>query len=190
MITIVSGIPRSGTSLMMRMLWTAGLPVLIDQVRPPDVDNPRGYFEWDRIRTIAQDPHCIRQAEGKAVKVVSTLLVHLPRGYEYRIIFMRRPLDEVIESQNKMLARLFPGLNADPDAALEAAFQHHLRTVDAWLRRQPHLYVDYCSVIDDPAGQSKRICNFAGIDADRPEMARCVEPDLYRNRISNIPLLK
>lgn len=178
----------------MRMLWAGGFPVLIDQKRPPDVDNPRGYFEWDRIRTIATDPHCIGQAEGKAVKVVSTMLVYLPRGYEYRIIFMRRSLGEVIESQNKMLARLLPGLNSDPDTALEAAFIHHLRTVNAWLERQTHLSVDYASLLAKPLAESRRVCEFIGYGwmaatmADA--MARCVEPVLYRNRISQIPLLK
>src|SRR5882757_3968485 len=103
MITIVSGLPRSGTSLMMQMLAAGGVPVLSDGERRADVDNPRGYLEWERIKQLPQNPGCIAEAEGKAVKVISRLLLALPDGHEYRVIFMQRPLSEVLTSQEAML---------------------------------------------------------------------------------------
>ena len=105
MITIVSGLPRSGTSLMMQMLAAGGMPILSDGERRADVDNPRGYLEWERIKQLPKDPACIAEAEGKAVKVISQLLLSLPAQHEYRVIFMQRPLPEVMASQDEMLRR-------------------------------------------------------------------------------------
>ena len=94
MITVVSGLPRSGTSLMMQMLAAGGLPPLTDGVREPDIDNPRGYYEWEPIKQLPSNPGVIAKAEAKAVKVVSSLLMHLPQNLEYRIVFLRRPLPQ------------------------------------------------------------------------------------------------
>src|SRR5262245_12033356 len=105
MITIVSGLPRSGTSLMMQMLQAGGLPILCDQVRAADDDNPRGYLEFEKVRQLAKDAGWMNQADGKVLKVVSLLLYHLPPGFEYRVVFMRRNLDEILRSQEKMLNR-------------------------------------------------------------------------------------
>src|SRR5437588_5987682 len=105
MITIVSGLPRSGTSLMMQMLDAGGLPVLSDGERKADTDNPKGYLEWERIKQLPKDPSLIAEAEGKVVKVISQLILSLPSGHEYRIIFMQRPLPEVMASQDEMRRR-------------------------------------------------------------------------------------
>ena len=105
MITIVSGLPRSGTSLMMQMLAAGGLPVLSDGERKADTDNPRGYLEWERIKQLPKEPSLIAEAEGKVVKVISQLLLSLPDGHEYRVVFMQRPLPEVLKSQDEMLRR-------------------------------------------------------------------------------------
>ena len=105
MITIVSGLPRSGTSLMMQMLESGGLPVLCDGERQADTDNPKGYFEWERIKQLPKDPSLIAEAEGKVVKVISQLILSLPAGHDYRVVFMQRPLPEVLKSQDKMLQR-------------------------------------------------------------------------------------
>src|SRR2546428_444309 len=102
MITIVSGLPRSGTSLMMQMLAAGGMSILSDGERQADLDNPRGYFEWERIKQLPKEPGCIAEAEGKVVKVISQLLLALPAGHEYRVIFMQRPLAEVLASQERM----------------------------------------------------------------------------------------
>jgi hypothetical protein len=103
MITIVSGLPRSGTSLMMQMLVAGGMTPLSDGERVADIDNPRGYLEWERIKTLPNDPGCIAEAEGKVVKVISRLLLSLPAGRDYRVIFMQRPLPEVLASQDQMM---------------------------------------------------------------------------------------
>jgi hypothetical protein len=134
MITIVSGLPRSGTSLMMQMLAAGGMPILSDGERQADTDNPRGYLEWERIKQLPKDPACIAEAEGKAVKVISLLLLSLPEGHEYRVIFMQRPLPEVLASQEVMLrnrgtAKAGRGCNS----VVAAAFEKNLRAVNAWL---------------------------------------------------------
>src|ERR1700690_2105232 len=105
MITIVSGLPRSGTSLMMQMLAAGGMDVLADGERKADTDNPKGYLEWERIKRLPKEPGLIAEAEGKVVKVISQLILSLPDGHEYRIVFMQRPMPEVLKSQEEMLKR-------------------------------------------------------------------------------------
>jgi len=105
-ITVVSGLPRSGTSMMMQMLGAGGLAVLTDGKRGADADNPRGYYEYEAVKSLGQDASWLASAGGKAVKIVSALLIHLPDGFDYRVIFMRRPIAEVLASQRAMLDRL------------------------------------------------------------------------------------
>src|SRR5579864_4993511 len=133
MITIVSGLPRSGTSLMMQMLVAGGLTALSDGERVADVDNPRGYLEWERIKQLPNDPSCIAEAEGKVVKVISRLLLSLASGHEYRVIFMQRPLPEVLASQDQMLRHRGTAVPGANPAIMSAAFEKHLREVFAWL---------------------------------------------------------
>ncbi|MGA8764793.1 MAG: sulfotransferase domain-containing protein [Candidatus Sulfotelmatobacter sp.] len=185
MITIVSGLPRSGTSLMMQMLAAGGLPILSDGERQADVDNPRGYLEWERIKQLPQDPGCIAEADGKVVKVISRLLLSLPAEHEYRIIFMQRPLPEVMASQNEMLRHrgtFKPG--ADP-AFLSSAFERHLREVDAWLDRRPSATVcrmPYHRVLSEPRLVAEELGKFLQTALDVEAMIRQVDPALYRNR--------
>jgi len=185
MITIVSGLPRSGTSLMMQMLAAGGLPILSDGERQADVDNPRGYLEWERIKQLPRDPACIAEAEGKAVKVVSRLLMSLPYGYEYRIIFMQRPLPEVLASQEAMLRHrgtAKPGANA---SAIATAFESHLREVDAWLGSKSHLKilrVPYHDVLHDAEDIGRKLIQFLETDLNLEAMTPQVDPSLHRNR--------
>src|SRR5208337_4515337 len=154
MITIVSGLPRSGTSLMMQMLVAGGMTPLSDGERRADEDNPRGYLEWERIKQLPQDPGCIAEAEGKVVKVISRLLLALPAGHEYRIIFMERPLAEVLASQDQMLRRRGTYKGADT-AAISTPFEKHLREVYAWLDGKPYVKAArfaYHDVLRDPKG--------------------------------------
>src|SRR6516164_7262799 len=129
MITIVSGLPRSGTSLMMQMLVAGGMVPLSDGERAADTDNPRGYLEWERIKTLPKDPACIAEAEGKVVKVISQLLLSLPTGHDYRVIFMQRPLREVLKSQDEMLRRRGSNQQGADVSMIGAAFQRHLADV-------------------------------------------------------------
>src|SRR6202161_439394 len=133
MITIVSGLPRSGTSLMMQMLDAGGLSVLSDGERKADTDNPKGYLEWERIKQLPKDPSLIAEAEGKVVKIISQLILSLPSGHEYRVIFMQRPLPEVLKSQDEMLKRRGTYKEGANPAAISAAFEKHLREVYAWM---------------------------------------------------------
>jgi len=186
MITIVSGLPRSGTSLMMQMLDAGGLPVLSDGERKADTDNPKGYLEWERIKQLPKDPGLIAEAEGKVVKVISQLILSLPSGHEYRVLFMQRPLPEVLKSQEEMLRRLG---NADSNAGtspIEEAFQRHLIEVNKWLAGKKNVQVSrvhYHRVLREPKAVAGEIAAFLGVPLDIEAMVRRVDASLYRNRM-------
>ena len=182
-IIIVSGLPRSGTSLMMQMLAVGGVEVVTDHVRTADTDNPRGYYEFERVKKIKQDASWLPEARGKAVKMVSQLLYDLPTGEKYRIIFMERDLDEVLASQEKMLERL--GRTAAPREAMRQSFIVHLDRLHEWLRQRPNievLRVRYHDLLERPGGEAERVRAFLGGEADVDRMAGAVDPSLYRNR--------
>jgi hypothetical protein len=183
-ITIVSGLPRSGTSLMMQMLAAGGMPLLTDLKRKPDIDNPRGYCEWERIKLLPEEPNRIDEAEGKAVKVISQLLLSLPQGRNYKVIFMERPLPEVLASQDEMLKRRGSTEFVD-SARLTSAFRDHMREVIDWLEHRsdiPICRVGYRKVLGDPTGSAKAVRDFLNIDLNVEAMALVVDPSLYRNR--------
>jgi hypothetical protein len=184
LITIVSGLPRSGTSLMMQMLAAGGLPSLTDGDRKPDIDNPRGYCEWEPIKQLPKDPMLIDQSEGKAVKIITQLLLSVPKGRDYKLIFMERPIPEVLASQDEMLKRRGTKDLAD-HAIMTNAFKEHLKAVAAFLERRddlPLLRVGYRKLIDDPAGRAKAIRDFLGQELDVNAMTLQVDPALYRNK--------
>lgn len=185
MITIVSGLPRSGTSLMMQMLVAGGLTPLADGERQADTDNPRGYLEWERIKTLPNDPGCIVEAEGKVVKVISRLLLSLPVDRDYRVIFMQRPLPEVLASQDQMLKRRGTYKEGTNPAMISAAFEKHLREVYAWMDKTPRvesLRLPYHDVLAKPEEISGAIANFLQTPLNIEEMTRQVDSSLYRNR--------
>jgi hypothetical protein len=186
MITIVSGLPRSGTSLMMQMLAAGGMPLLTDSIRKPDADNPHGYCEWEPIKLLPKEPDLIDEAEGKAVKVISQLLLSLPKGRNYKVIFMERPLPEVLASQDEMLKRRGTTELVD-SALLTTAFGDHMREVVTWLENRedvPICRVGYRRVLRDPSGSSKTVCDFLALNLNVELMASAVDPLLYRNRRS------
>jgi hypothetical protein len=185
MITIVSGLPRSGTSLMMQMLAAGGMPILSDGERQADTDNPRGYLEWERIKQLPKDPASIAEAEGKVVKVISRLLLSLPDGHDYRVIFMQRPLPEVLASQEVMLRNRGTAKAGAGNAAIAAAFETHLREVNAWLDNKEYvktLRVPYHEVLRDAKLIAQKISQFLEIDLRADAMAGQVDANLYRNR--------
>jgi hypothetical protein len=185
MITIVSGLPRSGTSLMMQMLVAGGLTPLSDGERQADADNPRGYLEWERIKQLPNDPGCIAEAEGKVVKVISRLLLSLPADREYRVIFMQRPLLEVLASQDQMMRRRGTYKEGANPAIMSSAFEKHLREVYAWLDGKPHvksLRAAYHDVLHDPKDVAAKLAEFLGSELNLEAMAQQVDPSLYRNR--------
>jgi len=186
MITIVSGLPRSGTSLMMQMLAAGGLPVLSDGERKADTDNPRGYLEWERIKQLPKDPACIAEAEGKVVKVISQLLLSLPAGHDYRVIFMQRPLPEVLKSQDEMLRRRGNTAGGGDNSAIEEAFQRHLIEVNRWLTGKQNiavLRVHYHRVLREPQATAEAVADFLEVPLNIEAMTQQVDGSLYRNRM-------
>ena len=185
MITIVSGLPRSGTSLMMQMLVAGGMSPLSDGERVADADNPRGYLEWERIKQLPGDPSCIAEAEGKVVKVISRLLLSLPAGHEYRIIFMQRPLPEVLASQDQMLRRRGTYKEGADPGVIGAAFEKHLREVYAWLGSRTYVRevrIPYHEVLSAPKEMGRKLSEFLEIPLNVEGMAQQVDATLYRNR--------
>jgi hypothetical protein len=185
MITIVSGLPRSGTSLMMQMLVAGGIAPLADGERVADVDNPKGYLEWERIKTLPKDPECIAEAEGKVVKVISQLLLALPAGHEYRVVFMQRPLAEVLKSQDEMLKRRGTYKEGMKPEIISAAFEKHLRDVYAWLDGKEYvkaLRVPYHEALSKPKELAAKVVEFLGIPLNVDAMVAQVDASLYRNR--------
>ena len=183
-ITIVSGLPRSGTSLMMQMLAAGGMPLLTDLERKPDIDNPRGYCEWESIKLLPKQPHRIDEAEGKAVKIISQLLLSIPRGRNYKVIFMERPLPEVLASQDEMLKRR-GSIQPVDSALLISAFRDHMKEVVGWLMERedvPVCRVGYRKLISEPIVTAKAVRDFLELDLDVGAMSLQVDPSLYRNR--------
>jgi len=182
-IIIASGLPRSGTSLMMQMLESGGIEVMTDKVRTADADNPRGYYELEKVKRIRTDASWLPQARGKAFKMVSQLLYDLPRSERYRVIFMERDLEEVLLSQETMLQRL--GQTATPREEMKRAYTLHLANLHEWLCRQGHikiLRVNYNELIESPDRISQRVSEFLDGRPSAQSMARAVDPSLYRHR--------
>jgi len=138
-ITIVSGLPRSGTSMMMRMLEAGGMEIVMDG---PDEDNPRGYYEFEQVKKIKEDSSWLEDCKGKAVKMVSMLLYHLPEKYHYKIIFMQRDMQEMLTSQALMLKRLGKEDEGISDEVIAEKYEKHLKKIDIWLKIQPNRVVD------------------------------------------------
>ena len=185
MITIVSGLPRSGTSLMMQMLAAGGMPILSDGERRADVDNPKGYLEWEHIKQLPKNPGCISEAEGKAVKVISQLLLSLPPQHEYRVIFMQRPLPEVMASQDEMLRRRGNFDPGEDNSVVARAFRDHLSDVYGWLNGKPYVKVNrvqYHAVLNQPKETAEGIAKFLEMPLDVGAMAQQVDGSLYRQR--------
>jgi hypothetical protein len=186
-ITIVSGLPRSGTSLMMQMLQAGGMKLLTDGQRVPDENNPRGYFEHEAVKHSRKDLSWLEQAGGKAVKVIHLLLSELPADRNYRVIFMLRDLEEVIVSQRVMLQQQGRPPATLTDAALSGVFEKQLATTRQWIGSRPNfrvLYINYRDVIDRPLDMAEQINAFLGGNLILTDMAAVADATLYRQRRS------
>ncbi len=183
-VAIVSGLPRSGTSMMMRMIEAGGMPLLTDNVRKADQDNPHGYYEYEPVKQTKADPSWLGEAAGKAVKMVFQLLYDLPRDRQYRVVFMRRNMDEILASQKTMLGRLGREGGKASDEDLAKIFARKLRAFEAWIKQWPCfriLYVDYQKAVRDPQTQAEMVSEFLG-GLSVEKMAAAVDPSLYRQR--------
>jgi len=184
-IVVVSGLPRSGTSMMMKMLEAGGLKLVTDSIRSADEDNPNGYFEFERVKQMtAGDRAWLDETGGKVVKVISALLEHLPADRHYKVLFMEREIKEVLASQKKMLDHRGEASRVS-DEEMAEQYRVHLKAVKPWLARQPHmevLYVGYNSMMSDPEPLCRRVVEFLGMPLDLEKMRAVPNAKLYRNR--------
>jgi hypothetical protein len=185
-VIIVSGLPRSGTSMMMKMLEAAGLPILTDQIRAADIDNPKGYYEFERVKKLEEgDCDWVQDAKGCVVKVISGLLEYLPNQYVYKVIFMERHIEEVLASQKEMLRRRGEDAQKIPDEQMDYLFTKHLAKMKDWLARQPNmcvLYISYNDILENPREQLAAVDRFLGGGLDIPKMSSVCDAVLYRQR--------
>ena len=184
-IIIVSGLPRSGTSMMMKMLNAGGLQIVTDEIRRADDDNPNGYFELETVKLLPEGNFMwLENAGGKVVKVISSLLEYLPSQYSYKVIFMERDLKEILASEKKMLLNRNEIDNVE-NAEMELQFRNHLAAVKAWLVRQANVetvYVNFNSLIADPGPLCNHVSDFINIPLDINRMLSVPSEKLYRNR--------
>jgi len=187
-VTIVSGLPRSGTSMMMRMIDAGGIKALTDDVRKADEDNPRGYFEYEPVKRTKEDPSWLEQAGGRVVKMVYRLLYDLPADRHYRVIFMERNLEEVVASQDVMLSRRGRDSGGLSKEKLIGIFQKQLAEFKDWVARQPNfeiLYVSYNDTLKNADATVQRVNQFLGGNLNTAAMRQVIEPDLYRQRAAS-----
>jgi len=186
-IIVVSGLPRSGTSMMMNMLTAADLEIVSDRLRTAEEDNPKGYFEDERVKDLEKNENrsWLRDCRGKVIKIISFLLKDLPAENRYKVIFMRRDLNEVMASQNKMLRRRGEPVDESSDQKMIDLYKSHLQKVDFSLKSRPDIeYVDieYREAVANPREQAERVTRFLELDLDVDRMVLAVDPALYRNR--------
>jgi hypothetical protein len=185
-VIVVSGLPRSGTSMMMKMLEAGGWAILTDNLREADANNPKGYYEFERVKQMKDgDLAWLPDAVGKVVKIVTGLIMFLPSDYNYKVIFMQRDLNEVLSSQKKMLGRLGKVDDNIPDDKMAKVYEEHLKQVKGWLVRQPNvevLHVNYNRMVADPTESLQKVNVFLGGDMNVEIMAGVVDKELYRER--------
>ena len=185
-VVVVSGLPRSGTSMMMKMLEAGGQQILTDNLREADANNPKGYYEFERVKDMKDgDLAWLPEARGKVVKIVTGLITYLPADCQYKVIFMQRDLTEILSSQKKMLGRLGKGDDNIPDDQMAKIYQEHMKQVKAWLFKQPNmevLYVNYNTMITAPLESLNKVNDLLGGDMDVSVMAAVVDKELYRER--------
>jgi predicted AlkP superfamily phosphohydrolase/phosphomutase/tetratricopeptide (TPR) repeat protein len=184
-IVVVSGLPRSGTSMMMRMLDFAGIDALTDESRDSDESNPHGYYEHEWVRNLANDATWISKAEGKAVKIIAQLLPYLPSKYRYKVIFMEREISEVLISQQIMLGKSREEAIKTYPFKLAQTFYNQLQRVNEWVDQQPFidiLHVNYLDCHTNPEEVVKRISDFLDRELDSSKMIEAIDQSLYRNK--------
>ena len=185
-IIVVSGLPRSGTSMMMKMLEAGGQPILTDNLREADDNNPNGYYEFERVKQLPDgDYGWVNEAGGKVVKIVTGLIMNLPSDHKYKVVFMQRAMKEVLASQKKMLGRLGQQDDKVEDDKMKKIYQEHLKQVNLWISKQSNievLYVNYNTMLGNPIESLQKVNEFLGGEMDVGVMAGVVNKDLYRER--------
>lgn len=185
-IIIVSGLPRSGTSMMMKILEAGGVEILTDNIRKADEDNPNGYYEFEKVKQIKTDKSWLSNAQNKAIKMVSALLKYLPSGYNYKIIFIERRIEEILASQKQMLLRKDKPIS---DENITNSLLKHIKKVKAWLKKQSNIKfisINYNQVLSDPKKEVKRLNKFLNLNLDSEAMIKVVNPRLYRQKVNQL----
>lgn len=185
-VIIVTGLPRSGTSLIMQILDTARIEIITDGIRGSDEDNPKGYFEFEKVKSLPDESSWLEEAGSKAVKVVGELLKGLPKAYHYKVIFMMRDIGEIIRSQDKMMERRGEPRSDIPEAEMEEILRRYLRMLKLHVNGREEmdvLYVSYNDLLEDPEAEIDEVAQFLDIEIDRNEMKKVIDRKLYRNRM-------
>lgn len=180
-IVVVSGLPRSGTSLMMQMLQSGGIEVLTDSNRKADVSNPKGYLEYKPVMALHKDNSWLNIAQNKSIKIVAPLLKFLDPKYRYKVIFMTRDLSEVVKSQQKMIGKDIDTL----PVKLFEAYKRQLQQVETWKEKEPSvefIYIDYKDAIYNTERTVKKVASFVGKQLNTEAMQSCVDKNLHRNK--------
>ena len=179
-ITIVTGLPRSGTSLMMQIIDASSIEVYSDGKRERDINNPQGYYELEAVMGIAQDNSFLDDAVGKAIKIVAPIVTFCKKDLNYRVVFMRRDIEEILMSQEKMLGK-------DQSSEREkyrTIYEFHLKKTYKFLEQNdiPFIDVEYKALVNSPVEEIKRISEFLSLDNKLEDLMQVVKPELYRNK--------
>jgi len=173
--------------MMMKVLEAGGMQIFTDNLRAADEDNPKGYYELEDVKALKEGKSdWLKNAPGKTVKVISSLLEYLPADYKYKIIFMRRAIPEILASQKQMLIRRGENSEGD-DQKMAEMFQEHLKRVRVWLANQPNmdiLYVDYNALMADPDPEIKAVAEFLGLTENLDAMLAVPDKKLYRQKVN------
>lgn len=187
-ITVVSGLPRSGTSMLMKMLEAGGIEPLTDRLRTADSDNPKGYYEFERVKKLPADTEWLEDARGKVVKVLAELIKELPGDYLYRVIFIQRNIEEMIKSQKRMLLRRGEDPDKILDEELKILLKKYLKMIKYFIDNKSNmkvLYVNYNEIMQNPGENVREINRFCGGTLDGEKMISVIDKDLYRNRMDD-----
>jgi predicted AlkP superfamily phosphohydrolase/phosphomutase/tetratricopeptide (TPR) repeat protein len=185
-IIIVSGLPRSGTSLMMQILDKAGMTLFTDNSRIPDDNNPKGFFEHEAVKRLARDNTWLKETKGKVVKIIAPLLFALPEKFIYKIIFMNRNIHEVILSQQKMLTSEGRAKEGTFSISLNNSFSNILKKVENWRERSHHveiLYIEHKELIKNPVIEINKVKQFLDFEVSAQELSKIIDRNLYRSKV-------
>ncbi len=184
-ITIVSGLPRSGTSMMMKILEAGGMEVVTDNIRKTDEDNIYGYYEYERVKKIKENNIWLKETRGKVLKIVSKLLYELPSNENYKIIFIKRKMNEILASQRKMLERMGKSTGGTSDGEMEMLFNKHLSKIAKYIEEKKYIdviYINYNDFVKSPNVQIKTLNRFLNNKLNIEKAVKVVDKSLYRNR--------
>ncbi len=184
-ITIVSGLPRSGTSMMMKILEAGGVEIVTDNIRQANEDNPHGYYEYEKVKEVKEDASWLKETRGKAFKMISQLLYDLPSNESYKVIFMKRNMGQILASQKKMLERRGNDKNEISDERMGEFFHKHLSKIMEWMDERKYmdvLYINYNDILENPGGQIKILNRFLNNRLNAENAVNAIDKSLYRNR--------